>query len=90
MPEKEEEKVIGKPKSIWKDFKEDPPIKNSIIIVLTKHGMHFYYYKGLDDPLNTMCGLFWVRSDQNCSGLRYSIEISDLLSWTPLPEAYIS
>lgn len=87
----EEKKVEEKTKSIWRDFKDDPPTKFSIIIVLTKHGMHFYHYNGsIDDPLNTMCGLFWVRSDQNCSGLRYSIEISDLLYWMPLPEAYVS
>lgn len=86
----EEKKVEENPKSIWRNFKDDHPTKNTIIIVLTKYGMHFYYYSGLDDPLNTMCGLFWVRSDQNCSGLRYSIEVSDLLAWTPLPEAYVS
>lgn len=86
--EKKVEEIPFYPK--WKDFREEKPDKTSIIIVLTKYGMHFYYFSlnSADDPINSMCGLFYVRSDENNSGLRYSIETSDILYWMPIPEVF--
>lgn len=72
---------------IWKDFRDEKPEKGQCVIVLTKYGMHFYIFMA-DDPLSTMCGLFYISRDGNCSGLRYSIELSDIDQWTPLPVAY--
>lgn len=84
------EELKKEEKSIWRNFTDEKPERDSVIIVITKYGMHFYYYTNDDEPLKTLCGLFYVRSDQNCSGLRYSIELSDILYWCPLPEAYVS
>ena len=79
--------LINKMRFPWKDFQKEKPEKLQCVIVLTKYGMQYYQYLG-DDPLNTMCGLFYIPRNGSCVGLRYSVEMSDITHWVDLPEAY--
>jgi len=81
--------LINKMRFPWIDFEKEKPEKSQSVIVLTKYGMHYYQYLN-DDPLNMMCGLFYIPRNGSCAGLRYSVEMSDITHWVPLPEAYDS
>lgn len=81
--------LINKLRFPWIDFEKEKPEINQIVIVLTKYGMHYYKYLG-NDPLNVMCGLFYVPRNGSCAGMRYSVEMSDITHWVSLPEAYDS